>query len=849
MSNKLVSRYNLPIHADPGKIKQPVPHQVTALNKLDDWLLNAEMPKGGILTLPTGAGKTFTAMQFLCGSLLSDGYKMLWIAGTHHLLEQAFNELPKSLSLIEDKRKSLQSRVISSQVTHFKMNGISENDDIIFTTSITAHKALKKTDSPFGKFLESAGSKLVLVIDEAHHSPATSYKDLVQDLRNECSDLIVLGLTATPTYTNRKKRGWLNILFPQGIIHQESYNDLIYAGVLARPRFQEYKTNSEQSIDETLFESWRNTNQDLPEDVIRNLAQNNERNQLIIDTYLEKKEDFGKTLIFVDRIAQAELIAHVLQEKGVRAEAVFSQKEASTHERDGSRKRDNADILSDFRNDRLDVLINIRMLTEGTDVPNVDTVFITRQTTSQILLTQMVGRALRGPQFGGTEHANIVMFIDEWQQNINWASFEAIFEGDTSDEIQVYKPAPPMAHISIDLIRRLAGQIATGENIISRPFITYLPIGWYRVKYDSAVMGTDDTEVINRPIIVFENEKQAFTNFIDHLEEIDLAPYADEELDQSTLAPAARKWKDAFFEESLDRFGTTLEEELIAIVRHFAQYSTHPRFYAYEDRELHNLDDVAGFMLSEEMNRTKEDDFLRSEYSREDRSWNVLYHSYESFKTQMDSCINRKLHARRHGLAEENHIVLSQEQMTVELTDDIRLQALARDNYTCSCCGHNHRRSVKVFPIMTGVPMGHRMLDSVQLLCRKCSEAIGENIISFRSTKTPLSQPASSPPRVSLPLRSQVQDPEQWKQFLSRTFNLFYRSKAVNNITIGKKGEAYYHWNIQLNVGHDPQWLSPHLELLLQRIQEQKEKAGKELPLSITVSAPEKEDAIFTSIE
>ena len=41
------------------------------------------------------------------------------------------------------------------------------------------------------------------------------------------------------------------------------------------------------------------------------------------------------------------------------------------------------------------MLINVRMLTEGTDVPDLQTVFLTRQTTSQILMTQMVGRAMR----------------------------------------------------------------------------------------------------------------------------------------------------------------------------------------------------------------------------------------------------------------------------------------------------------------------------------------------------------------------------------------------------------------------------------------------------------------------
>jgi len=47
------------------------------------------------------------------------------------------------------------------------------------------------------------------------------------------------------------------------------------------------------------------------------------------------------------------------------------------------------------------VLINIKILTEGTDIPDVQTVFITRETTSDIRLTQMIGRALRDPRMGG----------------------------------------------------------------------------------------------------------------------------------------------------------------------------------------------------------------------------------------------------------------------------------------------------------------------------------------------------------------------------------------------------------------------------------------------------------------
>ena len=50
----------------------------------------SEGHKGGILVLPTGGGKTFTAVRFLCQGPLSKGYKVLWLAHTHHLLEQAY---------------------------------------------------------------------------------------------------------------------------------------------------------------------------------------------------------------------------------------------------------------------------------------------------------------------------------------------------------------------------------------------------------------------------------------------------------------------------------------------------------------------------------------------------------------------------------------------------------------------------------------------------------------------------------------------------------------------------------------------------------------------------------------
>ena len=72
--------------------QEPAPHQAEALAKLQDWYRSRPTPhKGGILALPTGGGKTFTTVRFLCQEPLSEGYKVLWLAHTHHLLEQAID--------------------------------------------------------------------------------------------------------------------------------------------------------------------------------------------------------------------------------------------------------------------------------------------------------------------------------------------------------------------------------------------------------------------------------------------------------------------------------------------------------------------------------------------------------------------------------------------------------------------------------------------------------------------------------------------------------------------------------------------------------------------------------------
>ena len=65
---------------NPSKINLRT-HQTQAIKNLMEWFKkDYSSNKGGILVLPTGGGKTFTAVRFLCQGPLSEGYKILWLA-------------------------------------------------------------------------------------------------------------------------------------------------------------------------------------------------------------------------------------------------------------------------------------------------------------------------------------------------------------------------------------------------------------------------------------------------------------------------------------------------------------------------------------------------------------------------------------------------------------------------------------------------------------------------------------------------------------------------------------------------------------------------------------------------
>ena len=832
---KFYRKYDLNKIQKNGAKKEPARHQKEALKYLIEWYEGYHRNHAGkILVLPTGGGKTFVAIRFLCIKALSEGYKILWLAHTHHLLEQAFYEFENHVNTISETQSSLNIRVVSGTKGHFRVHAIESTDNVVIATLQTITKAYNERHPSLEEFFKSAGGKLFVVFDEAHHAPAPSYRKLIKELRERYPKMYLLGLTATPFYSDEKLQSWLSELFPQGFPDVVTPRDLMAQRILAEPITEQYDTGITPDFEERDYQKWIGSFQDLPEEIITKLAENRDRNLKIAKHYADNRKKYGKAIIFTDRWFQCEAISEFLNHHGVSTGTIYNHIDADPGSADARNKRksdENTCVLNAFRKNEIDVILNVRMLTEGTDVPDVNTVFITRQTTSKILLTQMVGRALRGPAFGGTEKAYLVFFTDNWEKLINWAEYEPLVSGILDDSKKEYGKRPPLPIISIELVRKLAAQMHKGINANPTLFKTLLPIGWYRVEYAARQAESEEIELVQRLILVFDNEEKNYKNLIQYLLNPRPIQFEDEGVQFENVKDAIIPWQGTFFPHIEEHFGSNLTQDIFSIARHIAQREEPPKFFEFEERDNHDLDKLAKAFIDQDLGALKTNEAVKREYKRDDRYWKVFYPAFEEFKHHYNGCVERILNPPNDignaGITEEDPEV-------DEPIEDIKRQIKKRDG-KCLCCGS--RRSLQVDHINSKHYKGSHQLENLQTLCKKCNNLKGTSYINFLKGKTDLKKPPESLPEYDMPEFKQASDKEVWENFLRRTFNFFYQCGAVHNVIIGMRGKAFYNWQIDLEADNDPKWLKPHLEALLIRIRNKKESSGKGFPDTITIQA------------
>ncbi|GAF15663.1 DNA helicase, phage associated [Bacillus sp. JCM 19046] len=381
-------------------------HQEQALRAI-----NKQMHErfSGILSIPTGGGKTIVAVQWLLSHGIRNKRKVLWLAHRHDLLEQAYHSIETlAIKSLLSNRKSFTCRLISGHSEHDSITEVTAMDDVVIATCMSLANAIQL----FTERWLREDEELLVIVDEAHHATANTYQVVLNELKRYANPKI-LGLTATPFRTIEEEKGLLKKSFRDDLIYKIDLRTLIARGILADPYFKEVKLNAGEPIYLTDLEKEQINHFDqLPERIASQLIDHKKRNDVIVKEYVSNKEAYGKTIVFAINRKHAVLLTVLFRAKGVRAAYVISQEKESNQHRDAT--------LHQFKTNKLDVIINVNMLTEGTDLPDVQTVLLTRPTTSRILMTQMVGRALRGTEAGGTEKASIVYFQDNWHDTLTW---------------------------------------------------------------------------------------------------------------------------------------------------------------------------------------------------------------------------------------------------------------------------------------------------------------------------------------------------------------------------------------------------------------------------------------------
>lgn len=308
-----------------------------------------------LVCLPTGTGKTVIFAEFPRFFRMKN--QMLVLAHREELLDQARDKLLRS------------NPALKVEIEQAHRNASPDCDVVVASVPTLGRQGSSRL-----QHLDPDRFYLIIV-DEAHHAPAASYRRILEhfDLFSSETRKLLVGFTATP------KRGdgvGLDKIF-QEIIYSKRLPEMINAGYLSPVTGFRVETEVDLSRIRTRMGDF--VTGQLSEAV--NIAS---RNEIVVDVYRQKIPN-SQTLCFCVDVAHAHAVADQFNIEGIPAAAVTGDMDRSERSR----------ILKDFREHKINVLANCMVLTEGYDEPSITGIILARPTKSALLYTQMIGRGTR----------------------------------------------------------------------------------------------------------------------------------------------------------------------------------------------------------------------------------------------------------------------------------------------------------------------------------------------------------------------------------------------------------------------------------------------------------------------
>ena len=297
--------------------------------------------------MPTGTGKTYLLTAVIDSFVSNNPMEKVWIVA---------------------HRRELVSQ-IDETVRKFHSYSASNTSSLLSSVKAVSIQWLSKH---YDEIEEEPG---MIVIDEAHHALAKTYKEMWERFPKAK----FLGLTATPCRLNGK--GFTDLF--DVLVQSWSVPEFICKGRLATYDFVSIKSDG---MTQRLIDSLQKRGADGD-------YQNKEMDMLLnkkpsIERLYRSLEEYGKDrkgIVYAINISHAQKITKLYQEHGVKAIAIDSKTPATERQQD----------IEAFKKGDIQVLVNVDIFSEGFDCPDVEFVQLARPTLSLAKYLQMVGRGLR----------------------------------------------------------------------------------------------------------------------------------------------------------------------------------------------------------------------------------------------------------------------------------------------------------------------------------------------------------------------------------------------------------------------------------------------------------------------
>ena len=297
--------------------------------------------------MPTGTGKTYLLTAVIDSFVSNNPMEKVWIVA---------------------HRRELVSQ-IDETVRKFHSYSASNTSSLLLSVKAMSIQWLMRH---YDEIEEEPG---MIVIDEAHHALAKTYKEMWKRFPNAK----FLGLTATPCRLNGK--GFTDLF--DVLVQSWDVPEFISKGRLATYDFVSIKSDG---VTQRLIDSLQKRGADGD-------YQNKEMDMLLnkkpsIERLYRSLEEYGKDrkgIVYAINISHAQKITKLYQEHGVKAIAIDSKTPATERQQD----------IEAFKKGDIQVLVNVDIFSEGFDCPDVEFVQLARPTLSLAKYLQMVGRGLR----------------------------------------------------------------------------------------------------------------------------------------------------------------------------------------------------------------------------------------------------------------------------------------------------------------------------------------------------------------------------------------------------------------------------------------------------------------------